>query len=49
MKFCPFLTNSNDGYFQCTSNCALFADNNQCAIKNLGNIKVEKSNEDDDE
>lgn len=49
MAFCPFLTNSTDGIFQCSSNCALYADNNQCALKNLGNLKVEKADEDDDE
>ena len=48
MAICPFLTNPTVGLCDCTSDCALFADNNQCAIKNLGNIKVEKSKEDDD-
>lgn len=49
MKFCPFLTSSTDGFFKCSSECALYADNNECALKNLGNLKVEKSDEDDDE
>ena len=49
MKFCPFLSNSNDGFFNCSSECALYADNNECALKNLGNVKTEKSNENDDE
>ena len=36
MKFCPFISDSTQ-YRDCSEDCALFADNKQCAIKNLGN------------
>lgn len=49
MKFCPFLSINTNGFENCKSDCALFADNNECALKNLGNVKPEPSNEDDDE
>ena len=49
MKFCPFLSINSNNLENCKSNCALYADNNECALKNLGNPKVEKSDEDDDE
>ena len=48
MKFCPFMSNAG-AYIDCDTECALYADNNECALRNLGNVKPEKSNEDDDE
>lgn len=47
-KFCPFLSINSDKTEDCLSNCALYADNNECALKNLGNVKPEMLNEDDD-
>lgn len=48
MKFCPFLSIQAD-YINCDRECALYADNGECALKNLGNVKPEKSDEDDDD
>ena len=48
-KFCPFLSINSDTVETCSRNCALYADNNECALKNLGNVKPEKLDEDDDD
>ena len=49
MKFCPFLSINTSNFESCKTDCALQADNNECALKNFGNVKPEKLDEDDDE
>ena len=49
MKFCPFLSITSEFTMNCEKNCALYADNGECALKNLGNVKPDKSDDDDDD
>lgn len=38
--FCPFRSTA-EKEIACSENCALFTQNNQCAIKNIGNVDFE--------
>ena len=44
MKFCPLMS-TPERIVDCSDSCALFANNKQCAIKNLGNADMMVTNE----
>ena len=39
MKFCP-LRSTDEKEVECSKDCAFFADNKQCAVKNIGNMSI---------
>lgn len=39
MKFCP-LRSTAEKTVECSHDCAFFAENEECAIKNLGNVSI---------
>lgn len=39
-KFCP-LRSTPEKEIACSENCAFFAENRECAIKNLGNVNAQ--------
>ena len=39
MKFCP-LRSTAEKEVPCSNSCALYAENEQCALKNIGNMDI---------